>query len=74
MIADALGRPLTLSSESEASSRGVALLALRALGVVRDLPSAGAIGGKRIEPDPRKTDWYRTLMDRHLRLYRALLG
>jgi gluconokinase len=74
MVADALGRPLTLSSESEASSRGVALLALRALGVVRDFPSTGAIGGKRIEPDPRKTDRYRTLMDRHLRLYRALLG
>ena len=74
MVADALGRPLTLSSESEASSRGVALLALRALGVLRELPSTGGIGGKRIDPDRKKADRYRSLMDRQQTLYRTLLG
>ena len=37
MIADALGRPLSLSPEEEATSRGCALLALQSLGRLRDL-------------------------------------
>jgi gluconokinase len=73
MVADALGRSLTVSPESEASSRGVALLALRALGLVPDLPSTGAPGAKRVDPEPRRTERYRGLLERQRRLYRAVL-
>jgi sugar (pentulose or hexulose) kinase len=73
MVADALGRSLTVSPESEASSRGVALLALRALGIVPDLPSTGAPGAKRVDPEPRRTERYRGLLERQRRLYRAVL-
>src|SRR5262249_3902497 len=51
MIADALGRPLLLAREREASSRGVALLASAALGRLGDLREAARGDVERIEPD-----------------------
>ncbi len=71
MIADALGRTLTLAAESEASSRGAALLALHSLGVLPDL-AAGTPGGEPVEPDPRRRDRYREAAARQRRLYDSL--
>ncbi len=73
MIADALGRPLLLAREREASSRGVALLASAALGRLGDLASAAAVDTERIEPDSRRHDRYRELRGRQARLYAALV-
>jgi gluconokinase len=50
-LADALGHPLALASEDEASSRGAALLALEALGVLPDLGAAGPPPGETVRPD-----------------------
>jgi len=49
IIADVLGRPLVLSGEEEATSRGGALLALESLG--RRLAPTRAPGGQTVEPD-----------------------
>ncbi len=47
MMADAIGHPIVLSKEAEASSRGAALLALETMGFIADLG--------RITADPQKT-------------------
>jgi gluconokinase len=68
MIADALGRPLSLSSEEEATSRGCALLALQSLGRLPDLRAAQAPLGRTAEPDPRRHARYHDALQRQRRL------
>lgn len=51
LIADALGQPIVRSTEPEATSRGVALLALEAVGALRDIAAAPAPLGETIEPE-----------------------
>jgi sugar (pentulose or hexulose) kinase len=74
MIADALGRPLVVAREREASSRGVALLASAALGRLGDLAAAARQDGVRVEPDARRHQRYGDLRTRQARLYAALVG
>jgi gluconokinase len=74
MIADALGRALTLGAESEASSRGAALLALDALGLPPGLAGAPMAGGELIVPDPLRRDRYRQALARQRRLYDTLVA
>ncbi len=50
IIADAMGRPVVRSAEPEATSRGAALLALEALGVLPDLSSARQPTGETFVP------------------------
>jgi gluconokinase len=52
MIADALGHPVVRATETEATSRGVALLALHAVGALRNLADVPAPLGDTIPPDP----------------------
>lgn len=52
MIADALGRPLLVSADEEATSRGAALLALDALGVRPLAAGASLPAGTTFTPDP----------------------
>jgi len=54
MIADALGHPLHWSAETEATSRGAALLALSSLGVLADFTQARRPLGEPILPDPAR--------------------
>jgi gluconokinase len=54
MIADALGHAVTLFSEAEATSRGVAKLTLEALGTLPDLSAARAPLGREFAPDPAR--------------------
>ena len=54
MIADALGHPLHWSAETEATSRGAALLALSSLGVLADFTQAHRPLGEPILPDPAR--------------------
>ena len=74
MIADALGRPLLVAREREASSRGVALLASAALGRLGDLGAAARQDGVRVQPDARRHQRYGDLRARQARLYAALVG
>jgi gluconokinase len=71
MLADAFGRPLTLSHEAEASSRGAALRVLEALGV--PAPPAAPLG-PTVLPDPGRHAAFRAARDRQQRLYDNVVG
>lgn len=68
MIADALGQPVTLSREDEATGRGAALLALEALGVRRGLGAPPGPVGETIAPDSAHHARYREAMARQQHL------
>lgn len=71
-ITDALGHPLTLCREEEATSRGAALLALDALGRLPDPAAAPAPLGETLHPDAARQARLRQALDRQRRLDRAL--
>jgi gluconokinase len=68
MLADALGRAVHCSSEPEATSRGVALLAFEALGAVPDVAAVRAPLGEVFTPDAARHARYRAALERHKRL------
>lgn len=59
ILADVFGMPLVLSPAAEASSRGAALLALEALGEVRDMIDATALAGRTFMPRREHADAHR---------------
>lgn len=76
VVADALGLPVVLSGEPEATSRGVALLALQALGVIANLEARPALLGPIVQPDmtrwsehqeaiQRQAEWYKRIHPLH---------
>jgi gluconokinase len=69
IMADALGRPVTVSKVEEASSRGAALLVLEALGEIQDLEKIEAPLGEAAHPDPARHEIYRAALARQRRLY-----
>ncbi len=73
IMADTLGRPVTLSGVKEASSRGAALIALEALGGP-EIEAARAPLGETFEPDPARHEIYRKALERQRRFYDAVLG
>jgi gluconokinase len=75
IMADVLGRPVLASAEPEASSRGVALLALDALGLLgHPLDDEAPRVSRRFEPVPAHTERYRAAAARQRRLYDAVLS
>ena len=73
IMADTLGRPVTISAVKEASSRGAALIALEALGGP-EIEASEAPLGETFEPDPGRHEIYRKALARQRRLYDAVLG
>jgi gluconokinase len=71
MLADAIGRPLTLSAEVEASSRGAALRTLEALGAPVPPPAAR---GRVIAPDLDRHAAFRAARERQGLLYDNVVG
>lgn len=72
MIANALNRPLLITAESEITARGVALLALRAVG--KDLLADYAPEIERVvEPNPTHVVTLRSARERQVALYRQLV-
>ena len=69
LLADVLGRPVTLSPLQEASARGAALLALEALGRIASALDVPVPAGRRIEPDPRRQARYAGARALHERAY-----
>jgi gluconokinase len=67
-IADAIGSPVTLSREEEATSRGAAVLALEALGRLPDVGAARAPLGETLRPDAARHARLRQALDRQRRL------
>jgi len=72
IIADALGRPVTLSEAEEASSRGAALLAAERLGG-SPLEECEAPLGETIEPDAGRHRAYLSELEKQVELYEALV-
>ena len=73
IMADVLGVPVRPSTEPEASSRGAALLALEALGVLPSLDAAPPGFGPAVRPDPARHARYREGLARHRQLYDTLM-
>lgn len=73
-IADALGLPLKVSSVGEASSRGAVLLALEALGKIKDVADVPPPTRDVIVPDRSRRDVYRRGLERQQKLYELLVG
>jgi gluconokinase len=70
LMADGLGRPLTVSGVKEASLRGAAVVALERLG---ESPPPGALG-RVVDPRLDHADEYRTARDRYRQLYEEVVG
>jgi gluconokinase len=70
IMADALGRPLTVSGVEEASLRGAAVVALERLGKA---PSPAPLG-RVVDPRLERADAYRAARNRQRRLYEAAIG
>jgi len=68
MLADALGRPVHAWPEHEATSRGAALLALEAMGVLPDVRTVRVPLGEVFTPDAAHHARYRAALERHRRL------
>ncbi len=74
MFADALGQPVTLCLEPEASARGAALRVLEGMGVLRDLTEAPPLLGETIEPNAAHHERYRAALERQRHLYSLVQG
>ncbi len=72
MMADALGRPITVCTETEASCRGAALWALERLGVIDSLEALPASTGAVFQPRPEYQAAYQDLLARQNQLYERL--
>ena len=74
MMADALGRPVTICTETEASCRGAALWALERLGIIDGLDALPASTGAVFTPRPEYQNAYQDLLARQNQLYEHLYG
>ncbi|MFM7173964.1 MAG: FGGY-family carbohydrate kinase, partial [Caldilinea sp.] len=74
IFADVLGRPVVLSAETEATSRGSALLALHALGAIDRLDELPAADGACFLPDAARHSCYQAAVERQHRLYQQLIA
>jgi len=74
ILADVLGRPITLSLAQEASARGAALLALESLGELSDISEAPDLLGETWRPDPERHAVYLVALQRQISLYKKLYG
>jgi gluconokinase len=73
IFADVLGRPVVASAEAEATSRGTALLALHALGVLPAIDAVPAADGAVYEPDGVRHAVYQAAIARQSWLYDRLI-
>ncbi len=74
VLADILGVPLYPSYEHEASARGVALLALEAMGKLPDVGKVPPELAEPFQPNSQRASVYQRALSRQMHLYKALLG
>lgn len=74
MMADVIGMPVIASAVPEASSRGAALMALRALGLISDFSDAPATFGQVFAPDRANHERYLHGRERQEQLYKLLIS
>ena len=73
IFADVLNRPVMASVETQATARGAALIALRALGVIPAFEALPAALGQTFYPDPARHAIYAQAIERQVALYRQLV-
>ncbi len=73
VFADVLDHPITASAEPEGTSRGTAILALKALGKLERLDAIPSALGETCFPDGTRAEIYRAAQERQAQLYRLLL-
>ncbi len=74
MFADCMNLPITLAGEPEASSRGAALLAMEAVGIVNSVAEVPTATGITYEPEPSKVERYAELLALQEKFYDSLFG
>jgi gluconokinase len=74
IVADTLGVPLYPSYEHEASARGVALLALEAMGIIPNIDTVPPDLAEPVQPNPENSPIYQRAAARQMELYKLLLG
>jgi gluconokinase len=74
IIADVLAKNLSLPDTREASSRGVVLLALEALGEIGEIENIEIPAGTKFTFDENRREIYRTARKRHEKFYKLLVG
>jgi gluconokinase len=74
LIADVLNTRVIASAESEATSRGVALMALKAIHVIQSLNELPAQTGRIYEPDASRHGVYARASERQKKWYNSLMG
>ena len=72
IIADVLGRPVSLAGAAEASIRGAALLALEAVGKIANIEAVPVSVDEVFEPDMQRHARYREALARQQDLYERL--
>ena len=72
MLANSLGHPILVTGESEASSRGAAILALQAAGIIRNPAELPTSTGRVVEHEPKAHETYRQALQRQQELYSRL--
>ena len=73
IMADTLGRPVAVSEVQEASGRGAVLLALEALGILKDLSEAPDFVGQVFDPNFKRRERYLKAIEHHKALYEKLI-
>lgn len=74
ILADVLGRPVTLSTTSESSTRGAALLALEAAGKIANIETRKVGAGTTFEPDLSRHARYQEGLERQQKIYDQLFN
>lgn len=74
MMADVIGVPVVASAVQEASSRGAALLALEAFGVIESLDSVATPLGEVFKPDEKRHERYLNGRARQEKIYNLLIA
>jgi gluconokinase len=73
LTADVMGRPIITSAEREATSRGLAVLALEQLGSLASAADLPAAMGRTYTPNAAHYDRHRDALAQQTELYAALL-
>lgn len=71
IVADAVGRPVALAADAEASARGAAIVALERIGALRSIEQAPQIA-RTFRPRAKLRARYQATLARQARLYAAL--
>ncbi len=74
IFADALGRPLSMAAESEASSRGAAVLAMEAVGLIPDITIGAAAPIETVTPVEAHHKLLMDSLNQQQSLYKKLFG